>query len=148
MLMLQCPGCMAQAFAECTCPPGHPENVGAHHPECSHANPDALVRCGCCPEDHDHAAAANACPGGHDDAPCPDKKDCRVWKGAIAEAFHPDYSGDHPVLMAMGHKPGDDVPDCPGGHCHKDVKDCTVCRPLIITMVPGTVMEMVPGRGV
>lgn len=138
MLMVQCPGCMTQAFLECTCPPGHPENVGAHHPECSHYNIDANITCppgtDCCQENHDHGTAANACPGGHDDAACPeDPGRCRVWRGAIADAFHPEFNpGSHPLFS------GEEVPPCPGGHCHKDVPGCTVCRPLVITILPGT----------
>jgi hypothetical protein len=27
--------------------------------------------------------------------------------------------------------------ECPGGHCGVGVKDCTVCRPVTITMLPG-----------
>jgi hypothetical protein len=132
---------MTQAFLECTCPPGHTENVGAHHPECSHRDIDAAVTCppgsDCCQQDHDHAAAANACHGGHED-PCPEPPGkCRAWNTATADARHPLYEGGHPLLGA-DHQPGDDIPDCPGGHCHKDVRGCGVCRPLVITILPGT----------
>lgn len=148
--MAQCPGCMNQVFLECTCPPGHTENVGAHHPECSHANIDSHVTCDpastdprCCLLDHDHAAAANACPGGHDDAPCPEPPgQCRVWKGAIADAFHPLFQpGTHPLFS------GDTPPPCPGGHCHKQVSGCTVCRPLLLTMLPGSAEVTLAGQG-
>jgi len=106
------------------------------------ANPDAAVACppdsDCCHENHDHAAAANACPGNHADAECPEPKNCRVWKGATADAKHPLFvAGSHPLFK------GSDPGDCPGGHCHKDVQGCTVCRPLIITAPSGgyTVMQ-------
>jgi hypothetical protein len=138
--MVTCQGCGTQTFLECSCPPGHAANVGQHHPECSHYSLDASITCppgsGCCAEDHDHAAAADACPGGHDE-PCPEPGTCRVWQAATADARHPAYAGGHPLLGAE-HQAGDPVPDCPGGHCHKDVKGCTVCRPLTITVLPGS----------
>jgi hypothetical protein len=109
------------------------------------ANPDAAIACppdspDCCHDNHDHAAAANACPGGHDDEPCPEPETCKVWKGAIADAHHPLFkAGSHPLFS------GNTVPECPGGHCHKDVAGCTVCRPLIITAPSGgyTVVQAV-----
>ena len=125
---------MTQAFLECTCPPEFLTATGLHKPGCSHGDLDAAVACppesaDCCQEDHDHAAAANACPGGHDDS-CPEPAGaCGTWKNATANTRHPSYDGDPPG-------------DCPGGHCHKDIKDCTVCRPLIITMMPGTTVTM------
>lgn len=139
MLQVLCPGCLTQAFLECTCPPGFADAAGQHQPGCSHHRPDVMVRCppgsSCCQEDHDHAAAADACPGGHDDAACPEPDSCRMWQGAIADAFHPASDGSHPLYE--GKKP----PPCPGGHCHKDVDGCTVCRPLVITVLPGTTIQ-------
>jgi hypothetical protein len=55
-----------------------------HIVECKQCGATAMVRsdktvhevliCPCCPEQHDHAAVANACPGangvGHDGVPC------------------------------------------------------------------------------
>lgn len=141
MIQVQCPGCMSQVFLDCTCPPGHAANVGAHHPECSHASIDAQLNCRCCPQDHDHAAAANACPGGH--GSCPDAgRDCRTWRGIIADALNPAVGPEsHPAFE------GSEIPDCPGGHCHKDIPDCTVCRPLIITVMPGTDISLTANRG-
>jgi hypothetical protein len=139
LIQLFCPGCQSQVFLECSCPPGHAANVGQHHPECSHANLDANLVCppgsGCCSEDHDHAAAANACPGGHDDAPCPEPGKCRVWRGGVPDVLHPQFD------------PATGVPPCPGGHHHKDVPGCTVCRPLIITMLPGSAQITPVGTG-
>ena len=134
MLHVQCPGCMTQVFLECTCPAGFVAATGGHQPGCSHSDVDRLVRCppeadGCCQEDHDHAAAANACPGGHDD-PCPHPAGaCAVWKGATADTLHPLHDGDP-------------AGPCPGGHCHKDIEGCGVCRPLVITMMPGTTIAL------
>jgi hypothetical protein len=146
LIQVQCPGCMTQVFLECTCPPGHIAATGAHHPECSHDNIDSHVACppgsDCCQVDHDHGAAANACPGTHDDAACPELPGrCKVWQGATADAHHPLFEpGTHPLFS------GATVPDCPGGHCHKDVKGCTVCRPLIITMLPGSAEVTLAGQ--
>lgn len=140
--MVTCPGCSTQAFLECSCPPGFIDAVGQHHGDCSHANPDAALICapgsGCCPESHDHAAAANACPGNHADTACPEEAGkCGVWRGAVADAHHPLFEpGSHPLFS------GSTVPDCPGGHCHKDIPDCGVCRPLVITVLPGTQIAM------
>lgn len=136
--MLQCNGCGSQVFTDCACPPGHDAAAaGAHHDSCPHSDLDGQLACRCCPENHDHAAAANACPGGHDDAPCPEPRDCRLWKNATVDARHPLYEGGHP-LLAPGHRKGDPVPDCPGGHCHKDVPGCAICRPVTITVIPGS----------
>lgn len=44
MLLVQCNGCKAVAFA----------------PDGQHENPDAALECACCAQDHDHAAHANA----------------------------------------------------------------------------------------
>lgn len=138
--MVTCPGCSTQAFLECTCPDGFIEAVGAHHGDCTHSDIDASLTCppgsDCCPLGHDHAAAANSCPGGHEDVPCPeDAGRCRVWAGAIADAHHPQFvPGSHPLFS------GEKIPDCPGGHCHKDIPDCTVCRPLIVTVMPGSIV--------
>jgi hypothetical protein len=117
MLLVECKGCGAVAATN------------------DHANPDRVINCGCCPIDHDHAAAANACPGGHDGQPCPhDAGACPMWKGvqaAVASAGHtPEKVAQTlgvPVEVLQG--------DCPGGHCAKGVDGCTVCRPLTITLL-------------
>ena len=142
MLMVQCPGCMTQAFLECTCPPGHTENVGQHHPECSHHNVDASITCppgdDCCQEDHDHAAMANSCHGNHAGVPCPEEPHaCRVWKGAIADLHHPEEATRRTAAAVLDVSHEDGPPPCPGGHCHAAIPDCAVCRPLIITVLPG-----------
>ena len=78
----------------------------------------ALKMCGCCAEDHDHDETANACPSaniGHQGVTCPE----------------PD-----PVNQCHVTPAGE---DCPGGHCHVSLPDCTVCRPVTITLMPGSV---------
>jgi hypothetical protein len=141
MLHIQCPACRTQAFADCTCPPGWDPAVRGHVSQavadkasqagfpaaaCPFSSLDAQVTCppgsGCCQVRHDHGAAASACPGGHGDCPEPDT--CAVWAGASANLRHP----------LVGQDPG----PCPGGHCHKDIPGCTVCRPLVITVIPGS----------
>jgi len=82
------------------------------------SNLDAALSCNCCPENHDHAANANSCPGAnlnHPDASCP----------------HPDGGIACNVVTQVGD-------DCPGGHCGVGIAGCTVCRPVIITLLPGT----------
>jgi hypothetical protein len=77
-------------------------------------NPDSSLSCGCCPQQHDHAANANACPGAgmrHEGAACP----------------QPD--GGAQCLAVTG--PGE---PCPGGHCALGVPGCQVCRPVTITV--------------
>lgn len=79
------------------------------------SDPDALLKCGCCPENHHHGRAASACPGAggnHPGVACPTGPDCLV----VTPAGDP----------------------CPGGHCGKDVAGCTVCRPITITLLPGS----------
>lgn len=140
MLHVQCPGCLTDAYIECD---GCPDSLlasGTHLDACRMTNLDLQVTCppggSCCQEDHDHGAAANACPRDHTD-PCPEPASCKVWAGMKA-AVHPD--AEPPPHLA--HLTG----DCPGGHCHKDIPGCTVCRPLIITVVPGSV-ELKPALG-
>lgn len=85
---------------------------------------------------------ANSCHGQHEDEPCPeDPHKCRVWKGAIADAGHPLFEpGTHPLFA------GATPPPCPGGHCHAAITDCAVCRPLIITMLPGSAEVTLTGQ--
>lgn len=143
--MVTCPGCSTQAFLECSCPAGFIDAVGEHHGDCTHSNVDAAVICppgsDCCPRDHDHAAMANSCHGNHEAVPCPeDAGKCRVWKGAIADAYHPQFTGHHALFKLEKDEP---PPSCPGGHCHADIPDCAVCRPLVITVLPGTTVSPV-----
>lgn len=91
----------------------------------NHADPDSALKCGCCQEAHHHGKAASGCPGGH--GACPSPQDCATWESGNRDA--------HNALRAAG-KP---VPSCPGGHCHKDIPECTSCRPLAITVIPGSV---------
>lgn len=89
----------------------------------NHADPDSALICppgsGCCEEPHSHAAAAKACPGRHDDEPCPDKGACRVNPGGT----------------------------CGGGHHGLGVKGCTFCRPITITGLAGTIGTLQPATG-
>ena len=87
-------------------------------PDCAHSTPgltfDALQPdCRCCPEDHDHDAAA-ACDGGH----------------GTCKAI------DCAVVTPLGEP-------CPGDHCGLEQDGCNVCRPLTITIVPGSNMPSV-----
>jgi hypothetical protein len=75
--------------------------------------------CGCCTENHHHGQAASACPGkggNHPGAECP----------------HPD-----PVACTVLTPEGE---ECPGGHCGLGIPGCSVCRPLTITLLPGSVI--------
>jgi hypothetical protein len=113
MYTVTCPASGLSVVVACACDQvGHdPAAAGAHHDRCQMSNLTANLTCppsaGCCAEDHDHEATANACPGAHDGQECPAGTDCLVFTPA----------GE----------------DCPGGHCHKDVDGCTVCHPVIIT---------------
>jgi hypothetical protein len=110
------------------------------------ANLGAAVSCppgsGCCDQDHDHDAAANACPDiglpfgeRHGKAPCPEPVGaCVLWRNMNANARHPLYDGPAPPEA------------CPGGHCHKDIPECTVCRHLTITVLPGSA-AVTPANG-
>ena len=135
MLHVQCNGCHTSAYVDCSCPPGwDPVAQGRHVPQvliegegnlaCPFGSIDAQVTCpaesGCCKLDHDHA---QPCPGGHGACPDPPGK-CGTWKGARA-SVHPDDAGQLPDA-------------CPGGHCHIDLEDCTGCRALTITVMPGS----------
>src|SRR5260221_2535974 len=84
---------------------------------CAFLDIDSAVICApgstspdCCHVEHDHAAAANACPRGHGE--------CTLDKcGALTPVGDP----------------------CPGGHCAKGIEGCTGCRPLTVTVMPGSV---------
>jgi hypothetical protein len=128
--------------------------AGGHHPGCGFSNLDANVTCvpgyGCCAEDHDHAAAANACPGfltqdqlragavaGHPGEACTivhphDPATCKVCLDPAA--------GEHgPEVGNGGH-------ECAGGHCGPKVSGCTVCRPITITPLPGSAQVAMTAR--
>ena len=128
MLHVECQGCHTSAYVDCTCPQGHTDTTGAHRDACPMTDLGATVVCppgtNCCKEAHSHDQNANSCPALasgelHPEAPCP-------------VPAHADFSPDHV--------------DCTGGHCGFGVPDCTVCRPVTITVMPGsTVISAVGG---
>jgi len=86
-------------------------------------DPDVALSCRCCPKDHHHGVAANACPG--------------------ADLNHPDVVCSHPdggqacnVVTPLGS-------NCPGGHCGAGVDGCTVCRPVNIEWIGQTLAGQV-----
>jgi len=116
MLHIECPGCHTSAYSE------------------NNADPDAALVCppgsGCCQEDHHHGQAASACPGGHGACPSPDS--CPVWEG-----MQPHLPDGRQRDLSAG--------PCPGGHCGAGVPGCTVCRPLRITVMPGSAKMSLAG---
>lgn len=112
MLAITCNQCHRSAYAECEMAPAG-QRCGKD--DCAHNDPDSAFDgmqpdCRCCPEDHHHGQAANACAGSH---------------GACKLV-------DCQVVTPLGEP-------CPGQHCGLGVADCTVCRPLTITILPGSV---------
>jgi len=89
------------------------------------SDPDSALKCGCCPVDHHHGQAANACTGadgsGHPGEPC----------------HHPDGG-----LDCVARTPAGEL--CSGGHCGPGVSGCGVCRPITITPLSSAVQ---PARG-
>jgi hypothetical protein len=85
---------------------------------------DAALNClpdgGCCLQDHHHGQMGASCAGGHAECPTPDK--CPVWKSH-------NHPGDGDYSM---------IGPCPGGHCAPGIPGCTVCRPIVIEMMPGS----------
>ena len=115
-LHVSCDGCSTWSIVDCTCPPG----IGGHFVGCPYVSLDAHLKCppgsDCCQEDHDHGAMANSCHGDHPDMACPkDAGRCKVWENTEGDG------------------------DCPGGHCSVEDPDCAVCRPLTVTVMPGSV---------
>jgi hypothetical protein len=112
MLAISCNQCHRTHYAECEMAP---QAMRCGKPDCPHTDPDAAFdlgagsACSCCPQDHHHGKAANNCAGGH---------------GGCAVV-------DCAVLTPVGEP-------CPGGHCGLGIDGCTVCRPLTITVVPGS----------
>jgi hypothetical protein len=51
---------------------------------------------------------------------------CKSWYGMHDHRYRHLTEGEPP-------------PPCPGGHCHQDLPDCTVCRTVTIEVLPGTV---------
>jgi len=159
MYTLTCPQSGASVVVACACSQvGHnPVAAGAHHERCQMNNLTSNVACppeaGCCPEDHDHEATANACPvsprnGGPGHGDCPEPASCR--QHAAAKAHYQATVQAHAVhreMVAAGLHPGGDhaaealaepPEECPGGHCHVAIEDCTVCHPVIVTAGVGT----------
>lgn len=138
MLRVSCNGCGTAAYVDCLCSSlgQNPSELGYHHATCGFSDLGANVTCppgsGCCDGSAhpgvSHDAAANACPqidmGTH--GPCPEPASCKSWYGMHDHRY---------VHITEGVAP----PDCPGGHCHKDIPDCTICRPVTIEVLPGTV---------
>jgi len=125
MLHIQCQGpCGQSAYLECELTA---DGKPCGRPDCAHLDPDdafdvAVPSCGCCTADHHHGQAA-ICAGGHGACPTPDN--CPVWLGMqphLPDSFVRDTSAG----------------PCPGGHCGKNVEGCAVCRPLRITVMPGS----------
>lgn len=147
MYHIQCRGCGTSAFADCACEAlGHdPSVAGAHHPQCSMADPDGLVICpassACCQEDHAGDAdrrghAVLACPADHSEHGCPDPDGCHLW--ASVKAHHASMSAHQDGLKLTDPYPLPDRAEaCPGGHHGLGVTDCRVCRALVITAVGG-----------
>lgn len=136
MLQVTCKKCQASAYVDCTCPPAS-KPAGGHHPFCALTDLGSNVQCdpdsGCCQKSHSHDAAANACPGiaagGHPGAPCPDEGSrCLVYSGGHSAAQ--DLAPEARVRRAG---------KCTGGHCGPGVTGCTICRPVTITLLPGSV---------
>ena len=146
MLQVTCKQCSATAYVDCTCEiiaPGTKPPDG-HLALCPLTDLGSNVLCdpesGCCQESHSHDAAANACPGivagGHPGAPCPDEgKRCLVYSGGHSAARDLDPE----VRVRRAGK-------CPGGHCGPGVEGCTICRPVTITLLPGSV-NLTPAPG-
>lgn len=136
MLRIECLGCHTSGYADCGCPEvGHnPMATMAHHPVCAMADLGAVVVCppgsDCCDgSEHpglSHDQQAMACTQGHTGSCAEAPGDCKVWHNATADYRHPLYEGEPPG-------------DCPGGHCGVGVDGCTVCRPVHIEVMPGTV---------
>jgi hypothetical protein len=138
MYGLKCDNCGTTAVIDCNCPQQVREARAAgsslpHVDQCPmSSNLGNLLVCksgtDCCQEDHDHDAAANACPADHSAEPCPDPAGCGV----------------------DGHGRGEN-PDaeCQGGHHAKGVSGCTVCRPMtIIAFGPDSFLDLLaPQKG-
>jgi len=147
--LLTCDGCGAHAVAEehPDCPP----DPNVHIAACQMNNLDGLVQCrpgfGCCEDDHDHAAAANSCKGGH--GACPEPESCALHASVkahfeAAQAQLADHDGQAEHFAATLEAPPD---TCRGGHCHKDLADCAVCRPITILGLRGSAV-LTPAAGV
>jgi hypothetical protein len=127
-LLLSCDNCKATSVVSCSgCPPeGHLGPPEGHLDICPFKDLGAALSCrpgsGCCPEDHSHDGAANACPGagtGHPGAACP---------AAAADCIAVTPRGE----------------PCPGGHCARGVPGCTVCRPITVTVLD---LDIPAGQG-
>jgi hypothetical protein len=141
MLHVQCRGCLTSAYLDCHCELlGHDlAGVGAHAAGCPFADLGAQVVCPpgspCCKQDHSHDATANACPQNHGTAPCPNPGRCETWEQQKRDVVNLDPDVHGQLKASLAHITG----DCPGGHCGFGVPGCTVCRPVTVTVMPGSV---------
>ena len=141
---IYCPNTGHRVLIGCACEDAdHPvEELGYHHDRCQMRNPTANLPCAgsveCCGEldqagVHDCEAIANACPGGHGDCPvpaeCPTHEPAKAHYKAMAAAHADHPPGVRHAFLDLAEPPE----ECPGGHCHKLIGDCTVHHPVIIT---------------
>jgi hypothetical protein len=128
VLHIECLGCHKSAYLECEMVPVADGRMSCGRADCAHLDPDAAfdaaADCSCCTAGHHHGLNANSCAGGHD--PCPSPGDCPVWLG-----MQPHRENSPLRDTSAG--------SCPGGHCGPGVPGCGVCRPLKITVMPGSV---------
>jgi hypothetical protein len=125
-------GCHTSSYVDCTCPP-EMDNVAGHLSGCPLLAPGDSVVCpptsDCCKIPHSHEVTS--CPADHADHPCPFPRNCGLWTPIVAH---------HARLRAIGHPDALSPPeDCPGGHHGYGVQDCGVCRPVVVTLMPGSV---------
>jgi hypothetical protein len=132
-------GCHTSAYIDCICPP-EMAGVPGHLEGCPMGDPDAQITCppgsDCCQVDHSGDPARRghallACPTDHADHPCPYPRNCGLWAPVVAHHARLRKLGDPAALSPPE--------DCPGGHHGYGVQDCGVCRPVVVTLMPGSV---------
>jgi hypothetical protein len=148
MLLLQCNGCGATTTVDCSCPPEFAD-LPLHVPGCGMEDLDAQVACkpgaGCCDGSAhpgtSHGRAASACARDHSADPCPEPSTCPGWAGMVRDVaqLNPDNPAHQAIRAELEARYGRPITgDCPGGHCHKDIDGCAVCRPITVTLLAGS----------
>ena len=139
MFHVQCRACGTSAYVDCTCPPGHDPVIAGHLPAVAVGNTTVAA----CPMTD--LGATVICPPGS--GCCDGSSHPGLSHDLAAHLGHPNMvawlAAASPAVTAAGEP--DHEPDHDGEHAAGN-PDCAVCRPVTITVMPGSA-QLTPVNG-